>query len=206
MSAALRTPSEFARPLYEQQTAMLGELAEMGLDLARTAKADAQAEGVAPADRAWAFAAFAKAARATRLSLMLQAKVLQTLDGGEQPNAGSDDPPEPRITRITRIIVNPDGNIEYPEQLAREAHERLDREAADRMSNKTLSRPGDPSPQLREGGRRSLTDEGARQPVGFSGRPPPEFAADSFFTPSSVGPQADTFSREGRRGVGGLHG
>jgi hypothetical protein len=63
-------PADWARPLYERQIAMVGELAEMGLEIARDVKGQVKMAGADPQACAMAYA---RVARAVRISLMLQA-------------------------------------------------------------------------------------------------------------------------------------
>jgi hypothetical protein len=146
----------WARRLLERQAEMLGDLAEIGLKIARAAGERATA-GETPAEDAGAAApgeaparsprgaealspimAYARAARAVRLTLMLQAKTIEELRRLDQ-RAGprfqfSPPPPEDaRRARVARIVqrvasaAHGDDAAEV-ERLTIEAGERLDDE------------------------------------------------------------------------------
>src|ERR1700712_1693193 len=68
--------ADWARALYARQIAMLGDLAEAGLAMALALKDQVRPE----ADPAQAAMGFGGAARAVRLSLMLQAKLIKALE------------------------------------------------------------------------------------------------------------------------------
>ncbi len=111
---------------------MAGELAEAGLEMALDAKDQALTPDapVEPAMFEGLSRTFAKLSRSTRLSLMLQDRLIKDLiafDKGEVPDAGRDDRKD-EITQIVRIIVDPRDDPETRERLEREIMERLERE------------------------------------------------------------------------------
>jgi hypothetical protein len=114
--------TDWPRPLYERQLAMLGELAEAGFELAMTIKVQA----VASDDAAAAAPAFAKVSRAIRQTLLLQDRVikrLQDMDAGVVRNRRA------RITRIVERLCEDEGHdIDDAMLIASEAVERLDDE------------------------------------------------------------------------------
>ena len=151
----------WARRVLQRQVEMLGELAEIGLKIAREtgrqAAADDEAEGeapdsdapnddiiepVRPRDPAQSRAmAFARTARAVRLTLMLQAKALEDMGRLNLPEAPQYrpfmDPTAVRKARVERIVA----------RIVRTAHgedgERIDRlmiEAAERLDDEDLTR------------------------------------------------------------------
>ena len=143
---AAATPLEdappWARPLLERQIAMAGQLAEGALELAMAVKDEALTPdgGVEPAVLEGLTRAYARMARSTRLSLMLQDRLIKDLiafDKGEAPDAGRDDRRDD-VERIVRIIVDPQVPAEAGERLVKEAAERLDRET---LESAILSRP-----------------------------------------------------------------
>jgi len=143
-------PDDWSRPLVERQLEMLGRLAEVGLEVAieveRRLKADASMEPQVAA------MAYARAARAVRMTLMLQSRLIKELQAREA-EAVVEAPPEdaPRRTaeeqaqldrreghkaRVERIVErvakaacsnDEDGDDEV-ERLVYEASERLDDE------------------------------------------------------------------------------
>jgi hypothetical protein len=123
----------WARPRLERQIDMLGELAEAGLVMALDIKDEAQAlkqnGGGEPVVFEGLSRAFGRTARAVRLTLMLQERLIKGLiafdAGGDvlEADASQDD-----VTRIVRIIIDPHADIEDRERLVREAVERLDHE------------------------------------------------------------------------------
>jgi hypothetical protein len=128
------TPSEdaqhWARALYELKIAMLGELAEGGMALARAVKDQVLGSevGIEPVVLEGLIRAYGRAARTVRLTLMLQDRLIKTLldfDKVDAPDTGRD---EPKRIEIVRIIVDPQEEREKRERLAREGAERLDRE------------------------------------------------------------------------------
>jgi hypothetical protein len=98
MNAHIPTPADpatdatdRARRLVDRQLAMLGDLAEMGLEVARAVERRAKEAG--PQDDLNAVAmAYARAARAVRMALMLQSRLirdLQALEDGVAEQAAS---------------------------------------------------------------------------------------------------------------------
>ncbi len=113
--------------------AMAGQLAEAGLELAMAAKDQALTPEVAiePVVFEGLSRTFARLSRSTRLSLMLQDRLIKDLiafDKGEAPDAGRDDRKD-EIRQIVRIIVDPRDDPATRERLDREIMERLERES-----------------------------------------------------------------------------
>jgi hypothetical protein len=120
----------WARPMLERQLQMLGELAEIGLELARAVEAEAKGPD-ANLDRA--MLAYSRVARAVRQTIMLQSRLIQGPPGedeaAERPAALRAEV-KARIGRIVRRVI--EGGPETPEGMERlkaEAAERLEAEA-----------------------------------------------------------------------------
>jgi hypothetical protein len=139
---------DWARPLIERQLAMLGRLAEAGLEIAvalerQATAADADAPPVARGDIALAYA---RVARAVRMTLALQSKLikdLQALEAGAaqalaDAEAEQDDVQlaleEDRKARIERIV----GRVIKAERDDKDAVERLAAEASERLDDEDL--------------------------------------------------------------------
>jgi hypothetical protein len=154
---AADAPRDWARPILDRQLALLGRLAEAGLQIAvalerqATGKADADAP-VISGDIALAYA---RAARAVRLTVALQSKLIadrQAFEAGvvkDRAQAAKDrdyrriwDKPK-QITRVEGAVwriagaAHPD-DLETAEQLALEAGERL---ADEDLYGDILARP-----------------------------------------------------------------
>ena len=145
-------PAHWARPLFERQVAILGQLAEAGLEMALAFKDQAletRAEGAEACARA-----YARTARAVRLSLMLQAQVIkqiQALDShgaylaacaAREDATQRDDLMEQRKARVERIVeriaTREHEDTDHIERLVEETCERLDH---DDLYGDLLSRP-----------------------------------------------------------------
>jgi hypothetical protein len=140
--------ADWARPFALRQLEMLGELAELGLDVARAVERQASGRAEPPVVAGPIFRgdialAYARVSRAVRLTLMLQAKLIEDLkaqDAGAD-QARTDARPAPdgvaaerqRKARIERIVERL-AEAEYPDDddavadLMTEAGERLDDE------------------------------------------------------------------------------
>jgi hypothetical protein len=125
----------WARPRLERQIDMLGELAEAGLVMALDVKDEAQAlkqaGAVEPAIHQSLSRAFGRTARAVRLTLMLQERLIKNLVAFDERGAADAleaDDSQNDIARIIRIIVDPHPDIEDRERQSRETSERLDHE------------------------------------------------------------------------------
>jgi hypothetical protein len=144
MTAAATPPEDapaWARPLFERQIAMAGELAEAGLAMALDAKdqALAPADGeVEPAMFESLSRAFVRLARSTRLSLMLQDRLIKDLIAFDRGGDAKRDDRRHGVDRIVRVIVDPQHDTEGGERLVKEGAERLDREC---LEDYSLSRP-----------------------------------------------------------------
>jgi hypothetical protein len=148
MTAAPDTPAAWARPLYEQQIAMLGRLAEKGMGIAEGVAEDAGAASERVAID------FARAARAVRLTLMLQAKLIKDPEDRDRLAAQDADRADwsrkvertrqafdqkERLGRIVERIAEGDPEVAHEaEDLANEARERLDE---DDIYGDILTRP-----------------------------------------------------------------
>ncbi len=120
----------WARALYELKIALLGELAEGGMELARAVKDQALGSevGVEPAVLEGLIRAYGRAARTVRLTLMLQDRLIKTVLDFDKPDAPDPVRNRPEPIEVIRIIVDPQEEREKRERLAREGAERLDRE------------------------------------------------------------------------------
>ena len=135
--------SAWARPMLERQLQMLGELAEMGLNVARAIERQAVQAGAETGVQDIALA-YARASRAVRMTIALQAKLIGALQALEQrapfearwaeilgEAARNDHPRRARIERIARRIIK----AEHPDQ---DQVERLADEAAERLDDQDL--------------------------------------------------------------------
>ncbi|HTK35650.1 MAG TPA: hypothetical protein VL358_10260 [Caulobacteraceae bacterium] len=122
-------PADWARPLVERQLAVLGRLAEAGLEIAVALEAQAKGgEAVVQGDLAMAFN---RVARAVRQTAMLQSRLIQALQDHEAGRAGRKAAARASAARILRGVIDeelPDDrakDTERAERLAPEAAERL---------------------------------------------------------------------------------
>jgi hypothetical protein len=145
---------DWARGLLERQLGMLGRLAEGGLEIAQAIERAATDEGSDAAVLADAPLAYARVARAVRLTIMLQSKViadLQKLESNAEIDASHakirQDVARPgllrerkaRIQRIVGRIAWAEGeDADQIEQVMRETGEHLDQ---DDIYGDVLSRP-----------------------------------------------------------------
>jgi hypothetical protein len=124
--------------MLQRQLEILGELAEDGLLMAKAIQrqvvrqADAAPAEEAPAPRADLVRAYAQAARAVRLALMQQAKLIQDMKAADKQDLAAPKGLHARKLRVLRIVKRAaqavQGDEEAVERLVREAAERLDRE------------------------------------------------------------------------------
>jgi hypothetical protein len=144
--------ANWARPLFERQVAMLGQLAEAGLAIALALKDQALETGAEGAEAC--ARAYARTARAVRLTLMLQSQVIkqmQALDShgaylascvARQDATDRDDLVEERKARVERIVErivkDEHDDADHIERLVEETCERLDH---DDLYGDLLSRP-----------------------------------------------------------------
>jgi hypothetical protein len=152
MTAAVSPPEDaphWARPLHERQIAMAGQLAEAGLAMALDVKDRALSldAAVEPAVLEGLSRAFARLTRSTRLTLMLQDRLIKDLIAFDSKVALDADWHGRQQTRerktlaghvIERVIARAHDDNETIERLACEAAERLDRED---LYGLVLSRP-----------------------------------------------------------------
>jgi hypothetical protein len=148
---------DWARPLLERQLSLVGELAELGLNVARSIERQATApasddgsddgsahDGAAPPVLGDIGLAYARVARAVRLTVMLQSKLiegLQALDRGETDSARwlRECDTKKRVERIVeRVIRAEHDDEEVVDHLTREGAERLDE---DDIYGDVLTRP-----------------------------------------------------------------
>ena len=124
---------DWARPLYARQIRMLGDLAEAGLAMALTLKDRAGNE----ADPTQTAMAFGRAARAVRLSLMLQARLIKALEDRDAHRAYLAETrvrdqrreKQARVERIgERLAEQGDREPDEVEGLVQETCDRLDDE------------------------------------------------------------------------------
>jgi hypothetical protein len=126
------------RPVMERQLAVLGRLAEAGLNLAIEIEQQAAADGPAKLPAGEAALAYARVSRAVRLTLALQAKAvadLRALDevlsryrAGDRQTAGVVEAArKARVQRIIeRVIGEEVADDDKADRLAEEAYERLE--------------------------------------------------------------------------------
>jgi hypothetical protein len=121
-----------ARAMLERQLEILGELAEDGLQMSKAIQrqairqADAartQEAAAAPPPRTDLSRSCVRVARAVRLALMLQAKLIHDMRDGASPEAASG-----RKNSVLRAVLEQLTDDDKVERLVREAAERLDRE------------------------------------------------------------------------------
>lgn len=143
--AAAPLPSSAQAPLHdgasslrERQLAMLGELAEIAMEVARSVGRQA-AEGQAGAQGADLTLAFSRAARAVRLTLLMQTRLVEGPAGGSRAGGAAAVSREARMARaqghIECFVRQQHGeDQEAVERLAAEGAERLlEEEAFDEM-------------------------------------------------------------------------
>lgn len=134
---------DWSRPLVERQLQVLGRLAEAGLEVAVAVERQARAADDGAALQGLAMA-YARAARAVRMSILLQSRLIEDLKARE---AEAEDPEFERseghklrveriVGRVARAAFGDDE--ETVERLAGEAAERLDDED---LYGEVVSRP-----------------------------------------------------------------
>ena len=120
-------PGDWSRPLAERQLAILGRIAEAGLEIVVALEAQAKGgEVVVQGDLAMAFN---RVARAVRHTLMLQARLVEALKDHEAGRASLKADLNARAARLVRGAIEDDGEARADagraERLAAEAAERL---------------------------------------------------------------------------------
>ena len=154
MTAAPTPPDDvphWARPLYERQIAVAGQLAEAGLAMALAVKdrteSLTQAVDVEPGVLEGMSRAYGRMARAVRLSLMLQDRLIKELiafdkkvahDAAWDHNVRLSDRKDLAGQVIARVIARQHDDSDEAERLTLETAERLDRED---LYGAVLSRP-----------------------------------------------------------------
>jgi hypothetical protein len=116
----------WARPLFEREIAMLGELAEAGLEVALAIKDQAMAAAQNGGNVAAFASAYARAARAVRMTILLQSKLIKQLQDWERDtlSRATDDQEGDRKARVERDHAE----AEEVEWLVGDGAERLDRD------------------------------------------------------------------------------
>ena len=153
-AARSEAPAEdWARPLLERQLWILGRLAEDGLQISRAIARQATGAGADDGLPAQDLAkgdvplAYARVARAVRMTLLLQSKLIRELQFREASLArdaarAEADQSEDRKARVERIVgriaLAEHDDVETVEQLVEEAAERLDQ---DDIYGDVLSKP-----------------------------------------------------------------
>lgn len=129
----------WARPMLDRQLQVLGELAEIGLELARAVEAEAKGPEPDPAriglERA--VLAYSRVARAVRQTIMLQSRLIEALqaaEAGEADKARALQARRAKVEDAARRVIRRAIEAEHEapervERLAAEAAERLEREA-----------------------------------------------------------------------------
>jgi hypothetical protein len=121
-------PADWARPLVDRQLAILGRLAEAGLEIAIVLEGQAKGgDAVVEGDVAMAFN---RVARAVRQTLMLQSRLIESLQAQQAARANRKAAVRASAARIVRSVIEDDrsNDAERSERLAAEAAERLERE------------------------------------------------------------------------------
>lgn len=129
--SSLAAGESWARPMLDRQLQVLGELAEIGLELARAVEADSRGPD---ADLDKSMLAYSRVARAVRQTLMLQARLIEALQAAEAGEVEKARLLEARRTkvkdgakRILRGVIRTEHEVpERIERLCAEAAERLD--------------------------------------------------------------------------------
>lgn len=131
----------WARPVLDRNLALLGEIAEIGLQVARAVERQVTAEG--PVDVEGAARAYARAARAVRQTVMLQSRIIEAIQAGAEAifrarQAAEDEaaraaPGYVRKARIERVVerlamAEHGEDEDEVDRLVCEAGERLDDE------------------------------------------------------------------------------
>jgi hypothetical protein len=154
MTASPTPPDDaphWARSLYERQIAMAGQLAEAGLAMALTVKDQTETltreVGVEPGVLEGMSRAYARMARAARLSLMLQDRLIKDLiafdrkvahDAAWDHSVRLSDRKDLAGQVIARVVTRQHDDSETVERLIEETAERLDSED---LYGAVLSRP-----------------------------------------------------------------
>jgi hypothetical protein len=117
-------------PVHDRQLQILGELAEIGLEVAR-------AVGAAPGPAGDLALAYARVSRAVRLTLMLQSQLIEDAAAAARERARPEPAPalpedirKARVTRIVERLVTAEHrhDVDMADELSAEAAERLDDE------------------------------------------------------------------------------
>jgi hypothetical protein len=122
---AVASASIFRRRKCDRQLALLGRLAEVGLEIAIALEAQAKGgDQVVQGDVAMAYN---RVARAVRQTVMLQSRLIETLQDRQVADAGRRAAAQSRAARIVRGVIGDDrsGDAERLESLRTEAAERL---------------------------------------------------------------------------------
>lgn len=116
----------WARPLFEQQINLLGELAEAGMAVATTIRDQVVAgEG----DIVTLAGAYDRVARAVRMAILLQSKLIKQLLDWDRQTANLAAPQGRREAEIQRAAAERDReHAEHIERLVGQAGERLDQD------------------------------------------------------------------------------
>jgi hypothetical protein len=127
--------------VFERQIAMLGRLAEVGLEIALSIEEQVKAEPGQMPERACID--YARVSRAVRQTLMLQAELVRQADCAAEVATlkrgfRADERKQQIVRIIDRIAYPPSETPEQAERLIQEARERLD---GDEIYGDVLSRP-----------------------------------------------------------------
>ena len=123
--------ADWSRPMVERELAILGRLAEAGLEIAVALEAKAKGgDVVVQGDVAMAYA---RVARAVRQTIMLQSRLIEALRDHEAAWAGRKAAARASAARIVR------GVIEDDRANAEERAERLRAEAAERLQDEDFA-------------------------------------------------------------------
>jgi hypothetical protein len=127
------TAPGWSRPLVERQLAVLGRLAEAGLNvaLAIEGRATAAADEAAPAALDDIALAYDRVARAVRRTIALQSERIAHLEAPDAPPADRDEATAERkatVGHIVRRLANKQHRPEFTDRIGREARDWLDDE------------------------------------------------------------------------------
>jgi hypothetical protein len=99
---------EWARPMLQRELEVLGELAELGLKMARTIVAQANGEATAePVIQGDLPLAFSRVSRAARMAVLLQARLIQEIKDGGRKRAAEDEDEGPVQWEVEWVDEDP---------------------------------------------------------------------------------------------------
>jgi len=133
--------ADWARPLLDRQLAILGRLAEAGLEIA--VGLEGQAKGGPEVVAGDVALAYGRVARAVRQTVMLQSQLIQALQDRDKVRAERQAAARSSAARLVRGVIGDERSDDIAHD--RERAEQLSREAAERLQGEEfgdlLSRP-----------------------------------------------------------------